>query len=74
LLVALQDFEGEERFEFYESFAIGEEDQQYILQKLGANGTAGDSLRTHYCHKFTTFDDIDIFPPGNCAAIHLRAW
>jgi len=60
LLVVLEDFQGAEKFETYEKFAIGNEDELYALHTLGkANGTAGDSLRTHYTTKFSTFDRVN---------------
>ncbi|KAM8718058.1 hypothetical protein ACLKA7_004718 [Drosophila subpalustris] len=76
LLVILEDFEGDERFETYDEFAIGNEDQQYELHTLGkANGTAGDSLDYQRGMKFTTFDrDNDSWQRGNCAQHCTGAW
>ncbi|KAL7740812.1 hypothetical protein ACLKA6_013664 [Drosophila palustris] len=76
LLVLLEDFEGDERFETYDEFAIGDEDQHYKLHKLGkANGTAGDSLDYHRGMKFTTFDkDNDKWEGENCAILGTGAW
>ncbi|XP_034473047.1 angiopoietin-related protein 7-like [Drosophila innubila] len=75
LLVVLEDFEGEERFETYDSFAIGNEDQQYELHTLGkANGTAGDSLSYHRGKKFSTYDRDNDKHPKNCAMDHNSAW
>ncbi|XP_034473413.1 ficolin-1-like [Drosophila innubila] len=76
LLVVLEDFEGNEVFEMYDSFAIGGEDQQYILHYLGdASGTAGDSLRRHRGMKFSTYDgDNDSWPSVNCAVERTGAW
>ncbi|XP_034473329.1 ficolin-1-like [Drosophila innubila] len=57
LLVILEDFEGVEKYETYDEFAIGDEDEQYVLHTLGkANGTAGDSFSQHKGMKFSTFD------------------
>ncbi|KAM8718056.1 hypothetical protein ACLKA7_004716 [Drosophila subpalustris] len=57
LLVILEDFEGEERYETYDAFAIGNENRLYELHTLGkANGTAGDSLSRHRHMNFSTFD------------------
>ncbi|KAH8262885.1 hypothetical protein KR044_001315, partial [Drosophila immigrans] len=57
LLVVLEDFEGNEVFEKYDKFAIGDEDDDYALHTLGmASGTAGDSLRMNHRQKFSTFD------------------
>ncbi|KAL7740823.1 hypothetical protein ACLKA6_013674 [Drosophila palustris] len=76
LLIVLEDFEGDERFETYEKFAIGNENQQYELHTLGkANGTAGDSLSYHRGNKFSTFDrDHDRWSKGNCAERYTGAW
>ncbi|XP_034473418.1 ficolin-1-like [Drosophila innubila] len=76
LLVVLEDFKGNEKFELYDSFAIGDEDQEYALHTLGeASGTAGDSLRRQYRMAFSTYDrDNDIWQGGNCATSSLGAW
>jgi len=76
LLVVLEDHEGNEKYERYDDFAIGDEASQYILFKLGsAQGDAGDSLSQHRGHKFTTFDrDNDQWAEGNCASDNLGAW
>ncbi|KAL7742381.1 hypothetical protein ACLKA6_019016 [Drosophila palustris] len=76
LLVLVEDFEGNKRYETYDEFAIGNEDQQYELHTLGkASGTAGDSLSYHRGMKFTTFDkDNDKMEGVNCAIRHIGAW
>ncbi|XP_034475405.1 ryncolin-1-like [Drosophila innubila] len=75
LLVILEDFEGVEKFETYEKFAIGDEDELYVLHTLGrANGTAGDSLRVHHCSKFSTFDNDNDLDSVNCAEMYTGAW
>ncbi|KAL7742365.1 hypothetical protein ACLKA6_019001 [Drosophila palustris] len=76
LLVLLEDFEGDQRFETYDEFAIGNEDQQYELHTLGeASGTAGDSLSDHRGMKFSTFDkDNDKWEGVNCAIEGTGAW
>ncbi|XP_034473421.1 ficolin-2-like [Drosophila innubila] len=76
LLVVLEDFEGNEAFEMYDSFAIGDEDQQYVLHTLGnATGGAGDSLSYHRGMKFTTKDrDNDKRKAKNCAVFRTGAW
>ncbi|KAM8718105.1 hypothetical protein ACLKA7_004762 [Drosophila subpalustris] len=76
LLVLLEDFEGEQRYETYDKFAIGNENQQYELHTLGeANGTAGDSLDYHRGMKFSTFDkDNDKWEGVNCAIRYTGAW
>ncbi|XP_034473667.1 ficolin-2-like [Drosophila innubila] len=76
LLVLLEDFEGNQRYEMYDRFAIGGEDESYLLHTLGkASGTAGDSLFWHEGMKFTTFDrDNDAWKEGNCAELRTAAW
>ncbi|XP_034474662.1 techylectin-5A-like [Drosophila innubila] len=76
LLVILEDFEGVEKFETYDEFAIGDENQQYILHTLGvANGTAGDSFSKHMGKKFSTFDrDNDLHPEVHCANLLTGGW
>ncbi|KAL7741414.1 hypothetical protein ACLKA6_000742 [Drosophila palustris] len=75
LLVVLEDFEGHEKFEKYEKFAIGDEDEQYALHTLGqASGTAGDSLKRHHAMKFSTYDRDNDRYPKNCAEEFTGAW
>ncbi|XP_034486784.1 ficolin-1-like [Drosophila innubila] len=75
LLVIVEDFEGDVRFELYERFGIAGEDEQYALNTLGkANGTAGDSLVYHHGMKFTTFDRDNDNCKGNCAEYCTGAW
>ncbi|KAL7740794.1 hypothetical protein ACLKA6_013646 [Drosophila palustris] len=76
LMVYLEDFEGDERYETYDEFAIGDEAQQYKLHTLGkADGTAGDSLSDHRGMKFTTFDRDNGDGEGkNCAILGTGAW
>ncbi|XP_034473407.1 ficolin-1-like [Drosophila innubila] len=76
LLVVLEDLKGIEAFEMYDKFAIGDEDQQYVLHTLGyARGTAGDSLGWHRGMKFTTYDrDNDNKKDKNCAVVYSAAW
>ncbi|KAL7742372.1 hypothetical protein ACLKA6_019008 [Drosophila palustris] len=76
LLILLEDFEGEQRYETYDKFAIGNENQKYELHTLGeANGTAGDSLSYHRGMKFSTFDkDNDGWEIVNCASSYSGAW
>ncbi|KAM8718032.1 hypothetical protein ACLKA7_004698 [Drosophila subpalustris] len=75
LLVLLEDQDGIEAFENYESFAIGDEEEQYILHELGnASGSAGDSLTSHRGMKFSTFDRDNDIGKGNCAKIFTGGW
>ncbi|XP_034474208.1 ficolin-1-like [Drosophila innubila] len=76
LLVILEDHNGNEAFETYEEFGIGNGDQQYVLHTLGrANGTANDSLSYHRGMQFTTFDvDNDRHFSINCAEKFSGGW
>ncbi|KAL7741636.1 hypothetical protein ACLKA6_019403 [Drosophila palustris] len=76
LLVVLEDFEGQKKYENYDKFAIGDELESYALHTLGkASGTAGDSLSLHYGLKFSTFDrDNDPDVDRNCAVLYTGAW
>ncbi|XP_034471788.1 angiopoietin-related protein 2-like [Drosophila innubila] len=75
LLVLLEDFEGDKRFEKYEKFAIGSEDQQYELHTLSkGSGNAGDSFSEHRGMKFTTYDRDNDLSSGNCARRGSGAW
>lgn len=76
LLILLEDFEGSEKYEEYESFAIGKETELYRLNTLGAaTGNAGDALRYHMGMSFSTFDrDNDESSKTNCAKEYSGAW
>jgi len=75
LLVVLEDFEGDERFETYEKFAIGNESEQYAVHTLGkANGTAGDSFALRHLMKFSTYDRDNDVSSENCAIRCTGAW
>lgn len=75
LLVILEDFEGAVKYESYEKFAIGDEDESYILHTVGKpEGTAGDSLTGHRDMKFTTMDRHNDPNPDNCAQRYMGAW
>ncbi|KAL7740014.1 hypothetical protein ACLKA6_016861 [Drosophila palustris] len=75
LLVVVEDFEGIEKFELYDKFAIGDESHKYALNTLGkASGTAGDSLRNHQGSKFSTFDRDNDNSEYNCAIYLNSPW
>ncbi|XP_034473405.1 ficolin-2-like isoform X2 [Drosophila innubila] len=76
LLVVLEDNEGNEAFEMYDNFAIGDEDHQYVIRTLeNARGTAGDSLLGHLGMRFTTKDrDNDNHKSQNCAVVYTGGW
>ncbi|XP_017038438.1 ficolin-2-like [Drosophila kikkawai] len=74
LLVLLEDYEGDQRYEMYDDFKVGSESNNYILESVGsASGDAGDSLTAHQGMMFTTKDrknDGD----EDCAARFTGAW
>ncbi|KAL7740843.1 hypothetical protein ACLKA6_013690 [Drosophila palustris] len=75
LLVLLEDQDGIEAFENYDTFAIGDEEEQYVLHKLGnASGSAGDALKYHRGMKFSTFDRDNDIDEGNCAKDYTGGW
>ncbi|XP_030555906.1 ryncolin-1-like isoform X2 [Drosophila novamexicana] len=76
LLVLLEDEDGEQSYERYDRFAIGDELESFALHTLGnANGTAGDSFKYHHGQKFTTYDrDNDSNQLKNCAKTRSAAW
>lgn len=76
LLIVLEDFEGNEKYEKYESFAIANETELYRLNILGVStGNAGDSLRYHKDMNFSTSDrDNDGSSTTNCAKEYSGAW
>ncbi|XP_074542331.1 microfibril-associated glycoprotein 4-like [Halichoeres trimaculatus] len=63
LLVDMEDFEGNKAYARYSSFSVGPEIYGYTLEVSGfTDGGAGDSMRVHNGHKFSTFDkDQDIY-------------
>ena len=62
----------------YELFKVDSEatDYQLGLGKYNETGSnAGDSLKIHKNHKFSTYDhDNDLLPQDNCAVKHHGAW
>ncbi|XP_034472799.1 ficolin-1-like isoform X1 [Drosophila innubila] len=73
LLVVLVNFAGLQKYELYDDFAIGNEDQKYDLRTLGeASGTAGDSLSFHRGKEFSTYDRKDV--RQRCAETYNGAW
>ncbi|KAH8272365.1 hypothetical protein KR026_012405, partial [Drosophila bipectinata] len=57
MLVLLEDNEGDRRYQVYDNFKIGSQDEGFALESLGnSSGSAGDALATHLGQKFTTKD------------------
>lgn len=76
LMIILKDWSGETRYAKYDLFQIGSAAEKYALKVLGEySGDAGDSLRPHVGHKFSTYDqDNDDNDELNCAAIYGGGW
>ncbi|XP_049297119.1 ficolin-1-like [Anopheles funestus] len=75
LIVLLEDFEGNRTYAKYDLFEIGDEDEKYVLKKLGEySGTAGNAFGGAKDMKFSTFDaDNDIWEK-QCAVTFTGAW
>ncbi|XP_017047713.2 ryncolin-2-like [Drosophila ficusphila] len=76
LLVLLEDNEGDRRYQLYDNFRIGSEQDGFALESLGnTSGNAGDAMATHLGQKFTTKDrDNDKHATLNCATNYNSAW
>lgn len=75
LYIELEDFDGNTRFARYDDFLVSSESESYSLAKLGAySGDAGDSLRDHAGHKFSTFDRDNDGLGSVCSEEMLGAW
>ncbi|KAH8402910.1 hypothetical protein KR222_000032, partial [Zaprionus bogoriensis] len=75
LLVLLEDFDGNIKYQTYDRFAIGDELESYVLRTLGnTNGTAQDDLSYHLNMKFSTKDRDNDLWEHNCAQHDNGAW
>uniref|UniRef100_A0A4Y0BEV7 Fibrinogen C-terminal domain-containing protein n=1 Tax=Anopheles funestus TaxID=62324 RepID=A0A4Y0BEV7_ANOFN len=75
LVVLLEDFEGNKTFAKYDKFEIGDENQKYVVIKLGEySGTAGDSFSGTKGMKFSTFDADNDAWGKHCAIAQAGAW
>uniref|UniRef100_A0A6P4FQU6 Ryncolin-2-like n=1 Tax=Drosophila rhopaloa TaxID=1041015 RepID=A0A6P4FQU6_DRORH len=76
LLVLLEDNEGDRRYQTYDNFRIGSEQDGYALESLGnTSGNAGDAMATHLGSKFSTKDrDNDKHATVHCATNYNAAW
>ncbi|XP_020809147.1 ryncolin-4-like, partial [Drosophila serrata] len=76
LLILMEDYEGEQRYELYNNFRVGGKAKNYTLESVGSfSGTAGDSLTYHKGMQFSTKDrDNDIHETIHCAQHFKGAW
>ncbi|EDV57680.2 uncharacterized protein Dere_GG24402 [Drosophila erecta] len=76
LLVLLEDYKQDKRYQLYDNFTIGPEDKKYILESTGKSiGDAGDSLEYHLGMSFSTIDrKNDWTGPTGCAQQFKGAW
>ncbi|VDI12789.1 Hypothetical predicted protein [Mytilus galloprovincialis] len=75
LRVNLEDFNGDKAYAKYSNFFIGDKSTNYKLTVKGYSGTAGDCLKTHNDHAFSTKDkDNDNHSFENCAKMYKGAW
>lgn len=77
LYVHIENFKGETVYAEYDSFAVGNVNDNYTLKSLGEySGTAGDSLSYHLGSQFSTYDvDNDERPNESCAQLlHGGFW
>ena len=74
LRVDLGDFDGNTAYAQYSTFSVGNSTTEYTLTVGGYSGTAGDSLAWHNGMKFTTRDNDNDPPSGNCALDWYGAW
>ena len=75
LRVDLEDFDGGKGHAKYSKFAVGDEASKYELTVNGYSGNAGDALKIHNGHMFTTKDnDNDLLNGVNCAGTFYGAW
>ncbi|XP_063915356.1 angiopoietin-related protein 2-like isoform X1 [Zophobas morio] len=57
LFVELEDWNSDKAYALYDSFEVGDEDEGYMLKKLGGyQGSAGDSFSDSLGSKFSTLD------------------
>ncbi|XP_037947039.1 angiopoietin-related protein 2-like isoform X2 [Teleopsis dalmanni] len=75
LWINLEDFEGQKRSAYYDSFAIGDESTKYAINILGKyTGDAGDSFGPHEGQKFSTIDVNNDISTKDCAKLFKSGW
>ncbi|KAH8353631.1 hypothetical protein KR084_012338 [Drosophila pseudotakahashii] len=76
LMVVLEDYDGNKRYQHYDNFRIGPESNNYTLETVGSSyGDAGDSFEHHIGMQFSTKDrKNDIDSTRVCAVVFRGAW
>ncbi|XP_028415030.1 microfibril-associated glycoprotein 4-like [Dendronephthya gigantea] len=74
LRIDMEDTSGNTKYAQYNTFAVGSEQQKYILSIGGYAGTAGDSLSPHKGMAFTTKNRDNDADVNNCAVVFKGAW
>lgn len=75
LLIILEDFENVTKHAKYDSFEVGNEEEKYILKKVGEEtGDAGVAFARHQGYKFTTIDNDNDIDDDNCARTRMGGW
>lgn len=66
LRIELEDFDGNTAWAEYEEFAVGSENQQFMLTVGGYSGNASDALSSHSGSGFSTYDRKNDLAPECC--------
>ncbi|KAH3728885.1 ficolin-1-like [Dreissena polymorpha] len=74
LRVDMEDFEGNKAFAKYSFFEVLPEFYSYAIRIDGFNGSAGNSLKYHNDHGFSTKDRDNDGSSGSCAHYWQGAW
>ncbi|XP_037710391.1 ficolin-1-A-like [Drosophila subpulchrella] len=76
LLVILEDYIEDNRYQLFDNFTISSEATNYSLQSVGSSyGDAGDLLYYHLVMQFSTKDrKNDLGGFANCAQYFMGAW
>ncbi|KAK2157941.1 hypothetical protein NP493_1839g00001 [Ridgeia piscesae] len=74
LRIDMEDFENKTKYEDYCNFAVDSERNKYKLSFGTHSGTAGDSLKLHANHPFSTKDRDNDDGSEHCAQVNKGAW
>ena len=76
LRIDIGNIEGNKAFAqyYYSTFRVQDSTTDYVLNVGGFSGTAGDSLRYHSNHPFSTRDRENDIDPRHCAVTFRGGW